>query len=432
MTERDVVARREAGSGDISGGVQATCPFAGRGQAYQPYEHDGMYEFFADIRAQEPVFWNEELQCWVVTRRQDVLDVLRNPTVFSAANALNPITPFSDALVQTLADGGFTVEPTQVNCEAPKHTRIRQLVARFLNAKNFATYEDRIREITRTHIAAMKGLGTVDIVDALTYEVPAKVLMLLLGVDDVDPRKIKSWGDLRLLMTFGKLSEEECLKAGGDLLDYWHYCKRLVAERLDNPGSDYASAMITLRDGDDAVLSVNEIVCLMFGIMLAGHETTTNATSNLILELMRHRDQWEKLKQDPSLVPQAVEEGLRYASSVVNWRRIACQDTQIGDVAVAKGQTVLISLGAANHDPAKFDNPDVFDVTRANARQHIAFGNGMHFCIGMPLARLEIRIMIEELLQAFPDMRLAEDQTIDWVKTISFRGPLALKVELGA
>jgi cytochrome P450 len=401
------------------------------GKGYRPFEHDGMYAFFHRARAEQPVFWNEEIGYWVVTQREEVMAILRDPTRFSASVALSPVAPQPESLLTLLKDGGLKTEPTQVNCDAPKHTRIRASAGRFLNAKVFSGYEPQIREIVRGHIAGMRGKGRVNIVDSLTYEVPAKVLMRLLGVSDIDPRRIKEWGDNRLVMIFGQLSEAELLEGGRKLLDFWHYCEDLVAARMETPGDDYPSMMLALRDGDDSVLTINEIVSLMFGVLLAGHETTTNGTTNIILELLRHREAWEALCADPSRATQAVEEGLRFASPVVNWRRLALEDVEIGGVPIAKGEKILISLASANHDEAYFADPETYDLDRTNARDHCAFGYGTHFCIGAPLARLEIRIMIEELLSAFPNMALVPNQDIDWLPTISFRGPAALWVDLG-
>lgn len=407
-------------------------PHGGIGADYRPFAHEGMYAFFARAREEEPVFWNAEIGYWVVTRRDEALAILRDPDRYSASIALSPVFPPPDSLVKLLAAGQMRAEATQVSCDRPKHTRIRNSAARFLSAKNFATYEDRIRAIVREHVSAMRGKGRVDIVDALTFEVPARVVMLLLGVDDIDPRQIKDWGNTRLVMTFGDLSEPEMLEAGQKLIDFWRFCEALVDARIAQPGEDYPSMMLALRGGDDAVLTLNEIRSLMFGIMLAGHETTTNGTTNLILELLRNRPAWERLCADPSLIAQAVEEGLRHASPVVNWRRLALEDVEIGGISIPEGSKILVSLGSANHDAAHFDDPESYDLSRPNAREHIAFGYGIHFCIGAPLARLEMRVMIEELVAAFPDMALVPDQKIDWLRTIAFRGPHALWVDLNA
>lgn len=409
---------------------EVACPASERGGAYRPFDQKGMYAFFAEARREESVFYCPEIGYWVITKREDVLRVLRDPDLFSASIALSPVTPLPDETVAYLRQNGFMVEPTQVNCDRPKHTRIRRAARQFLNPKRFAAYESEIRELVRAYIHDMEGKRTVDIVAGLTYELPAKAIFLLLGIDDVDTGKIKKWSDNRLLMTWGKPSDEQFREAGRELLDFFNYCRDIVDERLVNPSDDYPSVLLAIRRKDPDALSLNEIVCLVFGLLLAGHETTTNASSNILMALLQNRAQWERLVADPELIPNAVEEGLRYASSVVNWRRRNLKDVEIGGVRIPEGSNLLISLASANHDEAQFENPEALDVTRPNAREHIAFGNGIHFCIGAPLARLEIKVILQELTNRFPNMRLIEGQSIDWVRTISFRGPERLKVEL--
>lgn len=409
---------------------EPACPVSARGRAYRPFEHEGAYAFMAEARREEPVFYTPEIGYWVVTHRKDVLSILRDPDRFSASVALSPVKPLPDEVVAYLQANRFTVEPNQVNCDRPKHTRIRNLAARFLNAKRYAALEPDIRRMVREAIDRMKGEKTVDIVEALTYELPARAIFLLLGISDIDARKIKKWGDNRLMVTWGTLSDEELMEAGKALADFFGYCRELVEDRMRNPGDDYPSRLLELRDGNDDALSINEIVCLVFGLLLAGHETTTNASSNVILELLSNRGQWERLVTDPGLIPNAVEEGFRFASPVFAWRRRALTDVEIQGVEIPAGSNILLALGSANRDEAHFEDAETFDVARGDARDHVSFGNGIHFCLGAPLARIELRVILEELTAAFPDMRLVEGQDLSWVKTISFRGPEKLLVEL--
>jgi cytochrome P450 len=287
-----------------------------------------------------------------------------------------------------------------------------------------------VRALTREAIEGMRGRGRVDLVAALTYELPARVLFELLGITNMEAGRIKRWGDNRLMMIFGRPDAEDLRKGGEELLDFFLYCRDLVAAREKAPGDDYASALLALRGGDDAVITVNQIVSLVFGLLLAGHETTTNAAGNLVLELLRDPAQWAAVRDNPDLAANAVEEGLRHASSVIAWRRRALVDVEFGGVTIPAGGKILVALASANRDEAAHDDPERFMADRATARDHIAFGNGAHFCIGAPLARIELRVMIEELTRAFPHMSLAEGQRIDFIRTIAFRGPERLLVDL--
>ena len=404
------------------------CPMHTAARNYAPFDHEAMYPFFAQIRSEVPIFFCEEIGYWVVTRRADVLPTIRDHERFSAQIATQPLFPWPQKMLDYLNESNFTNEAVQVSCDQPRHTRVRTSAQAFLNIKRFASYEADLRALVRGYLDRIEGRDEVNLVDALTYEFPAQVVFLLLGERNFDPLKIKAWGDLRLNMIWGKPSNEELETGARDLAEFWDYAVNLVEARKEKPGDDYASFLLEKRNGDDAVLSANEICSLVFGLLLAGHETTTNAAGNLLLELLSHPDQWWKLVEIPSLIPNAVEEGLRFASSVVGWRRIAKQDVTIAGVNIPKGSKLFLAIASANHDEDQFDNPERFDVERPNARDHIAFGNGIHHCLGAPLARLELRIILEEMTARFPYMKLSENQDIAFTQTISFRGPSKLMV----
>lgn len=406
------------------------CPYAAFGRAYDPLEHKTAHALFRRARAEAPVFFNADLGYWVLTRREDALIAMRDANRFSADIALAPLSPYPAEVVAALQAGGFTAEPTQVNCDRPKHTGIRALVAQFLNMRRFNAMEGRVRAMTREAIMGMRGKGRVDLVADLTYELPARVLFELLGITDMEASRIKRWGDNRLMMIFGRPTPDALREGGEELLDFFVYCRGLVEARIAAPGDDYASKLLALRGGDDAVITINQIVSLVFGLLLAGHETTTNAAGNLVLELLQAPGQWAAVRDDPALIPNAVEEGLRHASSVIAWRRRALVDAAFSGVVIPKDARILIALASANRDEDRFEDGERFIADRPNARDHIAFGNGIHFCIGAPLARLEMRVILEELTTAFPNMSLAQGQNVDFLRTIAFRGPHALLVDL--
>ncbi len=405
----------------------ATCPV---GRSHAAFEHAGMYEFLADARKNSPVFFNQEIGYWVVTRYQDVLSILGDPATFSAAVALEPVCPFPDELKGKLATLNFTPEKVHVDCDPPKHTRIRQIAGQYLGMRHFKPIEEQIRCIIREYIGGMVREDEVDLVNSLTYEFPARVIFLLLGEQDVDPAKLKAWGDNRLALVWGKLDRSDQIAAAGQLADFWHFSGELVKARLQQPGRDYPSYLLDKRAGDDATLSLNEIQSMLFALLFAGHETTTNAAGNLIYNLLKRRGQWQMLVDKPSKIPLAVEEGLRMATSVVAWRRVTTHATTIGGVEVPQGSRILISLASANHDETMFSDGETFDMDRPNIRKHLSFGNGTHFCLGGPLARIELKILLEELVTTFPDMKLVESQDLTWTRTISFRGPEKLFVRL--
>ena len=409
----------------------ARCPFTGHGAGYKPFEQEGLHEFFTTARQEQPVFYCEEIGHWVVSRREDVIAVFRNPDQFSAAPALQTINPYPPELVAYLKENNFTIEPVQSNCDRPNHTRIRQAAGQFLNAKRYMSYEPQVRELVQSYIEKMKGKDVVDLVDAINYEFPAQVVFLMMGIKDIEPRQLKRWAQNRVAMTWGYLPQEQMLDAGKELNSFFQFCRQIVEDRKRNPGDDYPSKLLAIRNNDDAILTENEVVCLLFALLLAAHEATTNALTNLQLQLLSHKDAWKRLVADPSLIPNALEEGFRHSSSVINWRRQALEDVEVGGVTIPKGGKVILALCSANRDESKFENPHEFDIDRPNVREHIAFGQGIHVCLGAPMVRIQMKAVMEALVANFPDMALVEGQKLDWLKTITFRGPRSLMVHLG-
>jgi cytochrome P450 len=389
-----------------------------------------MFAHFEKARREEPVFYCPEINYWVVTKRADIFDVFRNPRTFSAEIALSPVHPLSPKALKIMGDGGFDARPVQVNCVPPDHTRIRRVAGAYLNAKRFSALEPEIRALVNRYLDGLKGKVRADLVKDFVYDLPALVIFLMLGIPEEDVPEIKRWADNRLLLTFGELVEKDQIAAARDMVAYWQYCRELVAARRENPSDDYASVLLGARDGDDAILSIKEVESLVFGLLLAGHETTTNQAANAFRILLTHRASWEAICDDPGLIPNAVEECLRFQASVVCWRRKALEDVVLSGVKIPKGANILLATASAGRDEDRLPNGETFDICRENAKDHLAFGNGIHFCVGAPLARLELKIILEETTKQFPQMRLMEDQVFDVIRTIAFRGPRELWVDI--
>jgi len=406
------------------------CPLSTIGAEFQPFEQQGMNELFVRARRDEPVFYTSELDCWVVTRQDDATMIFADPDTYSASNSQTPIKLVPPAVTQYLVEGGYRREPTQANCDRPKHTRIRKAASRFLKAKRFRELEPEIRNLVREYISRMEGKRQVDLVDELTYELPARVIFLLLGVPEVDVRQVKYWSENRFDMVWGRPAPEAAVDSGKKLLDYWNYCSALVDDRQLNPKDDYASCLLEIREGDDEVLTVNEIVNLVFGILLAGHETTSDGLASLLYELLRNEGQWAQVCAGVVSIEAAVEESLRYTPPLIAWRRRCTTDVEIAGVSIPKDSSILIALASTNRDEAYFDHAEQFDAGRKDADRHLSFGRGIHFCLGAGLARLEMAVALDELTKAFPNMTLDADQTVEWTKTISPRGLSQLLVNL--
>jgi cytochrome P450 len=387
------------------------------------------YPDFARFVAHEPVFWSESLRYWVVSRYADCRRVLRDYTTFSAANSLAPVTPPCARAGQALRDGAFRSVPTLTNVDPPAHNRTRRIAYLAFTPRRVARLEDFVRATVRRFIAERLDDGRADIVSSLTWELPARVIFEVLGIPPADVESVKRGAETRLLFMFGRADDDAQVRIATGMADFWRYCEALADDRRAAPRDDFTSDLVHTLDRDGKPLDQQEVSTILFGLLLAGHETTTNLLGNAVRRLLEHRASWEALCADPSLIPNAVEEVLRYDSSVIHWRRRTTRPVELSGVMLPAGADVLVSIGAANRDPAVFTEPDRFDIRRPEAGEHLSFGFGPHYCLGAPLARLEARVVLEELTAALPTLRLQPGQTFAFAPIIGFRGPRAVHVE---
>jgi cytochrome P450 len=254
------------------------------------------------------------------------------------------------------------------------------------------------------------------------------VLFRLVGVPDADVPKVKSWAVSRALLTWGDLSDEEQVPHVHNMVEYWAYCRALVAAAHVEAGDNLPGDMVRMQ-AEGAEISDDEIAGVLYSVLFAGHETTTTLLTNALREVLIRRDQWELLKANPEKWAAATEEFLRFSPSIVSWRRRALADAEIGGVSIPKGANILLLLGSANRDAGIFDRPDTLDIDRANARNHLSFGYGIHFCLGQQLSKMEFAIAMKELARRLPSLRLAPDQDFTFAHNTSFRVPTALHIE---
>jgi cytochrome P450 len=387
------------------------------------------YPQFAHFVEHQPVCWSAELGYWVVSRYADARRVLREYETFSAANALAPITPPCPAAARALADGGFRSIPTLTNVDPPAHTRTRRIAQMAFSPRRVAEMEPFVRGVVRRFVDEHGHDGQAEIVSALTWELPALVLFEILGVPPADVAAVKQGATNRLLFMFGRAGADDQVDIATGMAAFWRYCEALADDRRATPRPDFTSDLVHTPDQGGTPLTQQEVSTILFGLLLAGHETTTNLLGNALRRLLEDPGRWATVVADPDAIPGAVEEVLRYDSSVVHWRRRTTTAVTLSGVELPEGADVLVCIGAANRDPTVFDRPDEFDLRRPNASQHLSFGSGPHLCLGAPLARLEARIVLEELAAALPGLRLTPGQTYDFMPIIGFRGPRAIHVE---
>jgi len=404
------------------------CPITSLSELYD-LSNPELEQTLNHARAESPVTYLPDIGYWAVSKYEDVKKILGDTENFSAEITLNPLVPFTEEVIALLKERNFTPRPTLSNNTRDDHARIRRHTQIAFAPRRMKTLEPYIRELVDKAVGKFIDDKRADLVGQLVYELPALVLFKLLGVPPEDVAHIKQWADDRLLMTFGRLDPKRQLEAAKNLAEYWDYCLDLVQKKIAEPGDDLPSDMLATRAEDESALSLEDINNVVFGLLLAGHETTTNASANAILTLLQEEAAWAELAENPELIPGAIEEILRFRPSVVAWRRLAKEPVEIAGVKIPAGDRVLCFLASANRDEDRFENSEVFDMHRKDARAHIAFGFGNHFCLGAPLARFELQVIIQELTARLPDLRLADDQSLAMVETVQFRGPKELWVE---
>lgn len=409
----------------------ATCPFHSSGSKdFKPYFSPELHAAFELQRRDEPVFWCEEIGYWVLTRYSDVYSALHDGERFSAENTTRPVNPMGPEAMAILKDAGYAQTGSHSSLNGAVHKRIRGVTSQTLNLREFVKLDGHIRRLVQEAIDRLEGRDEVDLLEAVNYELPAQVVFKLLGIPDEDIPEVKKWAGARSVIDFSPATPAQQIEGARNMAAFWQYCSALVHDRLKHPADDFTSRMLAIRNGDDAVMTIPECITHTLGVAFAGHETTTNQLTNTFRSLLQHREQWQALCDDTSLAANTVEEGMRYAGAVIGWRRVALADVEFRGVHIPKGAPMVLSFASANRDEEVFADPHRFDIRRSNARKQLTFGNGVHFCLGAPLARLEMKIVFEEFAKRFPKMRLVEPDTAGHLHTFVFRAPDALRVTL--
>ena len=385
------------------------------------------YAWLAPKREHEPVFWSGELGYVVVTRMEDVQHIFMNPDIYSSENVQDPVFPICDEAAQILAAKDYNPIAVMSNRQQPDHTRIRRHTQAGFSPRRMKLLEPVIRRRAAELIEAMLAGGApAEWVSAVGNELPAETIFRLLGFPERDDEQVKAWTNNRLAFTWGKPDAREQVVVAENLLAYWRYVVAYVAMRKENPADDFTSELLAAHAADDQDLTYSEVESIVYGLSFAGHEIVRNMISNTLLCLLGERGNWDRICKDPSQIRNAVEEALRFNSAQTSWRRVTTRETELRGICLPAGTPVFISLAAANHDPGVFDAPDRYNIDRDNASQHIAFGTGIHICLGRLLAKLEIRLVLEMLTEKVPSLRLADGQSLGYYPNFSFRGPKTL------
>jgi cytochrome P450 len=401
---------------------------AATGQKYDLYSdafRADTYGTFARMREQDPVLCQPgldgETPIWWVTRYEDAEAVLLDDERFvrDPRLALPP-----DQLGSELPEFFAFIDSNMLNRDGDDHLRLRRLVSKAFTPRMIEQLRPRVQEIADELIDRAAAAGEMELVSEFAFPLPITVIAELLGVPVADRESFRAWS---AAMVSPPLDAAEAEQADAMLGAFVQYLLALFAERRQAPGEDLVSALVAVEDGGDT-LSEEELCSMIALLIVAGHETTVSLIGNATLALLTHPEQRAALEGDPSLLPRAVEELIRYDGPVERTlNRWAAVDVELGGQTIRRGDNVIVILGAADRDPDRFDAPDTLDLGAARER-HLGFGRGSHFCLGAPLARLETEIALGTLLR-LPGLRLAlAENELRWRPVPLFRSLVALPV----
>ena len=397
---------------------------------YEPFNMKDPFPAYAELRREEPVMFDERIGYYVVSRYDDVKATFEDWETFSSENAQAPVRPMGAPAKKIMEEGGFTAYSGLSARVPPEHTRLRTVASKAFTPRRYKVLEPAIRENVDIMIDKMLAAGEPgDILSDIANDLPTITILTLFGVPISRIPEIKKWSASRALMTWAELTDEEQIPHAHNLVEYWNFCQEVVAENKANPGRDNLADDLLKLQAEGHEISDHEIASLLYSMLFAGHETTTTLISNSLRMLLSNPETYQALVEDPEKIPGAIDEVLRMAGSIVAWRRKATRDAEIAGVKIPEGSGVLLLMGSANRDASVFENPDVFDIGRENARNHMSFGYGIHFCLGNLLAKLQGKVALEEITKKIPTLRLMPGADINFIENLSFRVPTSVPVE---
>ncbi|MEM9132165.1 MAG: cytochrome P450 [Actinomycetota bacterium] len=390
---------------------------------------DEPYRIAKDLQEAHPTFYSEELGYLVVTEMDEIIRIFRDHETFASTNVQDPVFPMSDEALAVLGAPDYDPVAVMSNRSEPDHGVIRRYTQAGFSNRRIRTLEPYIRRRSNELIDEMLATGSpTEFVEAFAFPLPGETVFRFIGFPEEDDDELKRWCDERKGFSWGKPTPAQQARIAEDMVAYWRYCREFVAAKRADRGDDLASELITAHEENPDDMSYREVESIIYGLSFAGHEAVTSLICNTLQCLLPRRDQWDEVRADPSLIPNAVEEVLRFNSSQISWRRVTTCDTSVGGFDVPAGTGIFLNFASAHRDEEIWDDPFTFDIHRPNAKRHIAFGKGVHFCLGAKFAKFETGLMLEVLAERLPSLRLVDDQDFDYFPNITFRGPSKLHV----
>lgn len=385
------------------------------------------YPFYHRLRSTEPVYWSDRLGAWLLTRYADVSSALHDSRLKSGNRIQAIMSQLPETVRRETQPLYQHLTKMMAFTDPPDHTRLRTLVGKAFTPATVAGLRPRIQTIVDELLDKVQG-READLVRDFAYPLPAIVICEMLGIPLEVRDQFKQWSnDIVGFVSAGQVTALKADTAQRSVAALTECFRDLSEQRRQHPCEDLISALVIAEEKGDK-LTEDELFSMCVQLFFAGFETTEGLIGNGLLALMRNPDQLEKLQDNPSLIGTAVEEFLRYDNSVQRQARVASVDLEIRGQRIHKGQYLLLFIGAANRDPAQFPDPDRLDISRRE-NKHVAFGHGIHFCIGAPLARLEAEIAINTILRRFPTLRLMS-QSLQWEELLALRKLKSLRTSM--
>ena len=414
----------------------AGCPHL---EGFDPVVHEQVgnpWPYLEEARAEVPVFYMPEYEMWCVTRHEDVLAVYRDPVTFSNEGSHDMRVPIPKSLEgEVPADYKFPFKGQLNTTDPPQHTRIRKLMQKAFTPRHVGEREGEIRELCNGLIDAIEPAGKADFTGQFASPLPITVISRVLGIPDDRTGGFRDWAeDFFRLSGATTIPEDEATVRWRRMYEWDQFIRGFIAERRAEPQADLTSDLINATgDSGEKQLTDDELLANILGIVAAGADTTTILITHTVFLLLRHRERWEEVEADRSLVANAVEETMRLMGPVRGLRRTTTAPVELGGVELPVGSTLYLHVGSASRDEDVFADGGHFDLHRDNSSKHLGFGIWTHFCIGAPLARLEGRTALDTLLDRLPSLRLADDEALlDYTDNMVLPSPRRLDVEWDA
>jgi cytochrome P450 len=396
-------------------------PLLTRWNPLHPDEVADPYRMFAVARREAPVFYNDFYRAWIIAGYAEVSAVLKDTKRITSRQTIGS-GEIPDELRDLMPEGFVWDYPSLINNDPPAHTRIRKLADEAFNRQLVNQREPEIRELADHLINEFVQDGTVEFMSRFANPLPALAICHFLGVPDDMAGQVIEWSDATNVMMDPNLESSERVRLARGQADFRVFCESFIEERRERPRDDLMSRLIEARVEGEQALTVPELISTFSHFLLGGNVTTRRLLGNMVLRLLQHPDQLAAVTREPELASKAVEESLRHTTPVKCLGRTTLEPVDVGGVTIPAGEDLLVMWASANHDEAKFESPESFNIHRQDVHKHVAFSKFAHFCIGAPFARLEARVSLEQILARMPNLRWANDAPVRWLPLVNHMG----------